>query len=125
MAEEKKAGAGTPLGKPGGLYDSVKLTRRGANTLAAVSLGLLVLVFVLVIAFGRSGIPVDFDPNGGTDVPGLKLTYGDTLPEVADPTREGYVFTGWYRDPACSDSWDMAEPVTDSLTLYAGWEPAV
>ncbi|MDR0492247.1 MAG: InlB B-repeat-containing protein, partial [Nitrososphaerota archaeon] len=53
------------------------------------------------------------------------------------PEREGYVFTGWFKDVACTNKWDfntfkltVANGVVDSaansndpatLTLYAGW----
>ncbi len=43
-----------------------------------------------------------------------------TAPE--DPVREGYVFTGWYRDAACTQSFDFVTAITEDLTLYAGWE---
>ena len=90
--------------------------------MAVVSLALLVAVFVLVLVFGRSGITVSFDSNGGTDVEPVKAAYGQPLQEPDPPAREGYAFAGWYRDPACSELWPAEEPVTDSVTLYAGWE---
>lgn len=119
--QEKRASPG-PLGKPGGLYDGVRLTRKGANVLAVVSLALLTALFVLVIALGRGGILVQFDPNGGTDVPAARVEYGQPLPEQDPPAREGYVFTGWYRDPACYEPWADTDTVTEAVTLYAGWE---
>lgn len=44
-------------------------------------------------------------------------------------SRPGYLFTGWYKDPACSEStkWDFkTETITsEQLTLYAGWEKEI
>ena len=53
---------------------------------------------------------------------------GDKLAEPAAPTRDGYTFAGWFTtvDPATgalSRSYDFSEPVTDDLTIYAGWLP--
>ena len=122
MSEEKKPAPGI-LGKPGGLYDSVHMTRRQANWMAVGAIALLVLVTVLIVAFGRGGFHVTFDAAGGTDVPGVTVQYGEALPEVGTPTREGYAFTGWYLDPEGSLPWDTeADTVTDNVTLYAGWQ---
>jgi beta-glucosidase len=38
------------------------------------------------------------------------------------PTREGYVFTGWYRDAACTATYDFADAVNSDVTIYAGWK---
>ena len=122
MAEDKNVPAAAPLGKPGGLYDSVRMSRRQANLLALAAVGLLAAVTVLVIAFGRTGFTVTFDARGGTDVESVALDYGDTLPAVADPERAGYDFIGWYKDPDCSEPWGGDDTVTENLTLYAGWE---
>ncbi len=128
MAEDKTGPAGGgagPLGRPGGLYDGVKLSRKSADLLAVCSIGLLVALFVIVLLLS-DGFTVTFDARGGSDVPAVReLAYGDMLPAVAEPTREGYVFTGWYRDPDCGEQWDMhTDTVTEDITLYAGWESA-
>lgn len=41
------------------------------------------------------------------------------LPE--DPTREGYLFKGWYTDKECKNAFDSKERPTESFSLYAGW----
>ena len=123
MSGEKKPEAPGVLGKPGGLYDSVHMTRRQANLLALGAVALLAVILVLVVLFGRSGFTVTFDPNGGTDMPSCQVQYGETVPLPEKPAREGYAFTGWYTDDGCTEPWDMAsDTVADSLTLYAGWE---
>lgn len=37
------------------------------------------------------------------------------------PQREGYSFTGWYTDSACTRKADETQYVETSMTLYAGW----
>ena len=32
-------------------------------------------------------------------------------------------FAGWYTDEACTVEYDFSTPVTENITLYAGWEP--
>ena len=123
MSREEKKPSSDVLGKPGGLYDSVHMTRRQANWMAVAAVALLVVVTALVVIFGRSGFTVSFDANGGTDVAPCQVQYGDTVPAPDPPTREGCAFTGWYRNDDGSEPWDMeADTVTDNITLYAGWE---
>lgn len=45
-----------------------------------------------------------------------------TRPEV--PTREGYSFTGWYKDPECMTLWDFDtdKMPKENMVLYSGWE---
>lgn len=38
-----------------------------------------------------------------------------------DPTREGYVFNGFYTDSLLQEEWDYAEPPTADMELWAKW----
>lgn len=65
---------------------------------------------------------VSFDAAGGSAVAPVTVLNGKTLARTADPTREGYVFLGWYRDAALSESFRTgSDPVTSDVTLYARW----
>ena len=133
MDEENKTspsnadGAGKPvssrlMGSPGGLYNNVKMSVKEANILSVAALAILVVVTLLIIIFGRNGFTVTFDARGGSDVEIQTVQYGEAVAAPDDPTREGYAFTGWYADEACSEQWDFsARTVTDNMTLYAGW----
>ncbi|GAA0361841.1 InlB B-repeat-containing protein [Bacillus horti] len=49
--------------------------------------------------------------------------YGTLISAPASPTKVGYTFGGWYRDPQYTNQWDFAidtVPATD-ITLYAKW----
>lgn len=121
-ADGDEKGVPMPLGKPGGLYDGVNISVEQANRLVILSLLILVVITCAVLKLGR-GFTVTFDSKGGTDVESCTLMYGDLLPEIETPYREGYDFTGWYRDTDCSDLWDAGtDIVTESVTLYAGWQ---
>lgn len=44
------------------------------------------------------------------------------VPEPTEPTREGYVFDGWYRDSEFKESWDFfTDTATEEITIYAKW----
>jgi uncharacterized repeat protein (TIGR02543 family) len=69
-----------------------------------------------------NSVTVTFNSNGGSLVP-LQTVTGDKLLPVADPTRENYIFTGWYRDSLLSARWNFETSRVDDhdMTLYAGW----
>lgn len=65
---------------------------------------------------------VKFESNGGTEVPGQTVTYGEKLERPNNPTREGYRFLGWYKDIDLQIPWDFdADTVQGNMTLYAKW----
>ena len=52
------------------------------------------------------------------------IAYGYETTEPQKPLAQGYAFTGWYTDETCENLYDFTTPVTEDLTLYAGWEEA-
>ncbi|MDO4404902.1 MAG: InlB B-repeat-containing protein [Atopobiaceae bacterium] len=65
---------------------------------------------------------VSFDAQGGSTVEAQQgIVHGEMATEPGDPIREHYWFDGWFLDAECSRPYDFATPVTDDLTLYAGW----
>ena len=104
-----------------GLYDRVNIS---VSTLNKIIIGLCVLLIAcMAFAVSNRGYQVSFDSLGGTVVESQKRMYGELLEEVEEPSREGYVFDGWYRDPGTTVPWNMdGDTVTESLTLYAGWK---
>lgn len=89
---------------------------------AVIVVGIVAIVLVLALGMQNRGYTVRFDSLGGTTVESQEHMYGEPLDAVEPPTREGYVFTGWYRDQACQYLWEAENPVQESMTLYAGWE---
>lgn len=66
---------------------------------------------------------VTFNSNGGTAVSDQKLDYGSPLADPQQPTRNGYTFTGWYRDAGLQQRFDFASSVIrEDMQLYGGWE---
>jgi len=72
----------------------------------------------------NADVRVTFDGNGGTpttqyrDVQG-GLTVGTAMP--ADPTREGYLFVGWYTEIEGGTEFTSATVITETMTVYARW----
>ena len=67
---------------------------------------------------------ITFDTMGGGSIDALKVADGATwsLPEA--PTREGYVFKGWFTNVNCTadSAYTETAPITQNLTLFAKWE---
>ena len=77
-------------------------------------------------------IQVTFNANGGTLAGSGKPFYYDytiSETELPTPTRDGYVFKGWYNskptnDAPKPDNWvHKLTSKSDGLTLYAYWQP--
>ena len=105
-----------------GLYSKVKIS---VQTLDKIIIG-GIIVGILLVLYGvaNNGYTITFDSRGGTDVPSqTDVMYGEYVEQPEPPTREGYVFAGWYSDENCQYEWVLDEyQVSQSMTLYAGWE---
>lgn len=103
-----------------GLYRYVNISVRTLNILIVV----LCAALIACLAFGISkrGYQVTFDSLGGTAVESQTRMYGELLETPETPTREGYIFDGWYLDVSLTIPWDLEQDtVTESMTLYASW----
>ena len=54
----------------------------------------------------------------------ITVPRGSLLTRPEDPAREGWRFTGWYKDKECTVPWDFDTDTVDddNVTLYPGWE---
>lgn len=67
---------------------------------------------------------VTFDSKGGSKVESVKVAAGETVEEPEEPTREHYIFDGWFIDEALQTEFDFVNDIVESdITLYAKWRP--
>ena len=65
---------------------------------------------------------VTFNMNGhGTAPASQTIEYGSNATKPDDPKKDGYSFSGWYKDAGCTEKYDFDTPVTGNVTLYAKW----
>ncbi len=62
---------------------------------------------------------VSFDTDGGTELRSMIVENGLAIGMPEDPTKDGYIFKGWYFK---NEPWDFANtPVEKDITLVAKW----
>ena len=78
------------------------------------------------ISDGINSFDVSFDDNDGKSslMETIQVFPNQTVTPPEDPTREGYVFDGWYTDPEGGEKFDFSTIITESIVLYAHWTAA-
>ena len=104
-----------------GLYKDIDVSVKSLNVVIIACV--LVILILVGIELKDPGHIITFDSLGGTIVAPQTQMYGELLELPDPPTREGYAFTGWYKDSACYEPWNIAvDTIQSEMTLYAGWE---
>ena len=67
---------------------------------------------------------VTFNSNGGTKIAPKEVVSGVKIKAPSTPTKDKYLFRGWYEDSTFSKEFDFNTPITSDMTLYAKWEAA-
>ena len=75
---------------------------------------------------GSSGSPVTrytvtFDTQGGSEIDSVRVTRNSTVSKPDDPTKDGYIFGGWFNEKDCTTAFDFTTNITKNITLYANW----
>lgn len=66
---------------------------------------------------------ITFDTQDGAKAKVSQVKENEKITKPADPKRDGFIFTGWYKEVECENLFDFENEVaTSSITLYAGWE---
>ena len=118
---EEKISRSEPQSSFRGLYRHVKISVKTLDKIIVA--GIAAIIVLVLYGVANNGYVVTFDSKGGSDVASQEAMYADYVTEPEPPTREGYRFTGWYSDENCIYPWDMENgQISQSMTLYAGWE---
>ncbi len=64
---------------------------------------------------------VTFDSYGGSEIPVGDTLFGDPVAQPSDPTRDKYLFRGWYTDYTFNRMYDFSNDVRSDFTLIANW----
>src|SRR5690606_949771 len=62
---------------------------------------------------------VTFDSKGGSLVSPIEVEVNQTITKPEDPTKEGYMFLGWYLN---DQLFDFETSILSNITLEAKWE---
>ena len=63
---------------------------------------------------------VTFDTDGGSEVVAQTVEYNGKATKPADPTKDGYIFKGWYNGD--TEFWFNSIAITENITVKAKWE---
>ena len=64
---------------------------------------------------------VKFETAHGTVPPDITVESGQKVAKPEDPTKDGWMFLGWYEDSGLTKEFDFSTLVTADTTLYAAW----
>ena len=70
---------------------------------------------------------ITFNSNGGSSVSTILVISGKAASQPADPTKDGYIFGGWYTDSGLGTAVNWSSTITSNKTYYAKWiaEPTI
>jgi len=71
--------------------------------------------------YAKWNVTITFNTNSGTAITSQTIASGEAISTVST-SRSGYDFAGWYTDSELKNEFDVATPITKSLTLYAKWK---
>ncbi len=86
-----------------------------------IAIAVILIIFIIAfMIFYKKKYEVTFNSNGGTQVVSARISEKDKIEKPEDPTREGYLFVGWYYD---DELYDFDTPIMHNITLEARWTP--
>ena len=65
---------------------------------------------------------VSFESNGGSEVKPIETLEGQYIVAPEEPTKDGFVFAGWYSDAELKNEFDFnGSLINEDIKLYAKW----
>jgi uncharacterized repeat protein (TIGR02543 family) len=88
-----------------------------------------------IVACGGSDTPnnpntgnqfsIVFISNGGTSIQSITKNEGSQVSKPADPTKDEYIFGGWFYDSSLSSAVSWPITLVADITIYAKWSNSV
>lgn len=66
---------------------------------------------------------ISFNSNGGSLVNSITQNYNTAISQPINPTKNGFVFDGWYTDETFSNKFNFTTMPYTNIQLYAKWIP--
>ncbi len=64
---------------------------------------------------------ITFDTQGGSEVKPITIAEGATITLPRNPTKEGYIFDGWYLSDEFIEKFNATQTISSNITVYAKW----
>lgn len=65
---------------------------------------------------------VTFETNNENKIESVNVEKGGKLSVLPEPTRDGFVFEGWYMDSDFKTKFELSTAINSNITLYAKWK---
>ena len=119
LSIDEKTGIISGVPKNSGIFNNIKITYTDSDN--HIITGVIEKVIILKKENIKSYYTVDFKTNGGNAISSITREENTTI-ELSHyiPTREGYIFDGWYTDTLFKNKVDRIVLHSD-MTLYAKW----
>ena len=92
------------------------------SVIFALSLSVLCFASCNAANATKSKYAVVFNTDGGSEVETQYVLKGSTAEKPDDPTKDGYIFEGWYLG---EKEYDFSEAVRKAITLNARWTESI
>ena len=101
----------------GGWFDNANFTGSSISSVPQGSYG----DKTLYAKFDNALFDILFDTNGGSTMVDETILFGETIPTLPTPRKEGYHFEGWYGDVGLTQIFSQRTMPSRNLNVYAKW----
>ncbi len=82
----------------------------------------LLMLFLASCSQDNTGLTINFETYGGSTVESVEITETGEYPKLDNPTKDGYVFDGWYLDEGFIEPFNPLVLLSGKdITLHAKW----
>ena len=83
---------------------------------------LIISNFTLYAEWQINSYTVSFEVNGGSIIDQQKINYHQKVIKPNDPTKNNYIFAGWYLQDNFKNKFNFSTLVTQNFSIYAQWQ---